>query len=203
MNFDANCLYHIYNRTFQHTPAFLTARNYLYFIKKLASLTSVCDILAYCVMPDHFHLMVHVARGSPGLAQLSAMPDAPRMQTLCRRIGTMLSSYTQGLNKQEHRVGSLFQPRTKCKQLDLDHAANCFHYIHQNPVKARLVYRIEDWTFSSVHEFLGREDGFCNIALARELFGLPVEPEQFLTHSNDEIRKSISLHNFSNEWQNR
>ena len=155
MNFSEDCLYHVYNRTFQSTRAFLSDRNYRYFLDKLSTLTQLCNLLAYCLMPDHFHLLINIPTGSVGLAPLSTLEESPHMQVICRKIGTILSSYTQGLNKHERRTGSLFQPRTKAKQLDMDHAFNCFHYIHQNPVKAHLVQRMEDWRYSSVHEYLG------------------------------------------------
>jgi putative transposase len=196
MNFSENCLYHVYNRTFQSTRAFRSDRNYRYFIDKLSMLKPLCDLLAYCLMPDHFHLLLHIPGGSAGLAPLSHVKESPQMQVICRKIGTLLSSYTQGFNKHERRVGSLFQPRTKSKQLDLEHAFNCFYYIHQNPVKAHLVTRIDEWSYSSVHEYLGTQKGFCNRQLASELFNLP-QPDQFLLHC-EEARKSISLENYWN-----
>lgn len=193
MNFSENCLYHIYNRTFQSTPAFRSDRNYLYFIQKLSTLTALCDILAYCLMPNHFHLLVNIPQGSPGLSPLSNQDESPQMQTICRRIGTILSSYTQGFNKHERRTGSLFQPRTKSKQLDIDHAFNCFHYIHQNPVKDGLVYRMEDWRYSSVQEYRGKVHRFCSVAQGVELFGLPKDSSQFLSHCSMEMGKNVSL----------
>lgn len=196
MNFSEHCLYHVYNRTFQSTRAFRSDRNYRYFIKKLETLTSICNMLAYCLMPDHFHLLIHIPTGSAGLALLSNLDESPRMQIICRRIGTILSSYTQGFNKDERRTGSLFQPRTKSKQLDIDHSLNCFHYIHQNPVKAHLVYRMEEWRYSSIHEYLNNRRGLCATALAADLFDLPAEPGQFLRHCDEETRKNISLGNY-------
>jgi putative transposase len=196
MNFSEDCLYHVYNRTFQSTRAFRSDRNYRYFLGKLATLTSFCAILAYCLMPDHFHLLINIPKGSVGLAPLSGLKESPRMQVICRKIGTILSSYTQGFNKQERRIGSLFQPRTKSKQLDLDHAYNCFHYIHQNPVKAHLVSRMEDWQYSSIHEYLGVQPKICDTATAAELFNLPSEASQFLRLCNEETGKNISLETF-------
>jgi putative transposase len=195
MNFSENCLYHVYNRTFQSTRTFRSDRNYHYFLRKLSMLKSLCDLLAYCLMPDHFHLLLYIPSDSAGLAPLSHRRESPQMQVICRKIGTILSSYTQGFNRQQGRVGSLFQPRTKSKQLDLEHALNCFYYIHENPVKAGLVNKIEDWRYSSIHEYVGRRQGFCNRKLSSELFNLP-RPDQFLLHCEEEGRKSISLENY-------
>ena len=89
-------------------------------------------------------------------------------QQLSHQIKNVLSGYTKAFNKQEGRSGSLFRQRTKYKdgwvggfltvgskkeQLlfrpDNDYARQCFEYIHQNPVKAGLVEKPEDWTYSS------------------------------------------------------
>jgi putative transposase len=195
MHFSENCLYHVYNRTYQSTRAFRSDGNYRYFIDKFAMLKPLCNMLAYCLMPDHFHLLIHVPENSAGLSPLSRRKESPQMQVICRKIGTMLSSYTRGFNKQEKRVGSLFQPRTKSKLLDLEHAFNCFYYIHQNPVKAHLAGNVNEWSYSSVHEYLGTRVGLCNKALAAALFNLP-DPGHFLLHSEEETRKSISLENY-------
>ena len=49
----------------------------------------------------------------------------------------------------------------------------CFLYILQNPQKAGLVVRPEDWEFSAYRDFVGLRSGtLCNIALAMELLGL-------------------------------
>lgn len=166
-------------------------------------LTPYCDILAYCLMPDHFHLMLSVPDNSQGVKPVSLLDDSPGMQIISRKIGTILSSYTQGINKQMRCRGSLFQPRTKSKQLDVDHAFNCFYYIHQNPVAAGLVRNIEDWRYSSVHEYTGRVKGVCSLPLAAELFDLPVPSDGFLAHCDEEIRKNISLEHYPFSWLSR
>lgn len=74
----------------------------------------------------------------------------------------MLSSYAKAINKQENRSGSLFKPKTKAKSLsegDRNYAETCFHYIHQNPPKAKLVENIEDWKFSSYRDYAGLRNG--------------------------------------------
>ena len=129
MIFDAEGIYHIYNRTFDKVVAFVTPENYRFFLRKVFALADCCDLLCYCLMPNHFHLMIYVPQFSPGLQLL----PQTKIQYLSRRVGTMVSSYTQTLNGQEGRVGSLFQPKTKAKLLD-NNEATCFKYIHDNPV---------------------------------------------------------------------
>jgi putative transposase len=110
-------------------------------------------------------------------------------EKLSQAIGTLLSSYTKAVNKQRGWSGSIFRGRTKVKDEwiegpitlegpnrryffrdDLDYARQCFYYIHQNPVKAGLVTRAEDWIYGSARDYAGLRAGtLCNQELAREL----------------------------------
>ena len=110
-------------------------------------------------------------------------------QNLSNAIGILLRSYTRAINKQQNRSGSLFRKETKVKsgiidgfitiegknkdlffKLDNDYAATCFHYIHQNPVKANLCKRAEDWRYSSAKDYTGLRNGtLSNQALTKQL----------------------------------
>ena len=88
------------------------------------------------------------------------------MQELPYRIGVLLSSYSQAINKQNGTTGSLFQQKTKAKCItgrgaksdlngDGNYLITCMHYIHQNPLKANLVNQLEDWEYSSFKQYMG------------------------------------------------
>ncbi len=182
MQFANDEFYHVYNRSFNKTRVFYKDENYYYFIRKLNSIRNLCDIIAYCLMPDHFHLLIYIPEKSEA-TRLTALSGLTGIQLISRKIGTILSSYTQGINKQEKRAGSLFQPKTKAKLLDQkNYPFNCFHYIHQNPHKARLVEKIEDWRFSSFTEYCEGSSGICRKDLAQFL-EIPQEKDQFLKQS--------------------
>ena len=60
MEFFENELYHIYNRGNNKQRIFFKPENYLYFLKKVRTyIHPNCDILAYCLMPNHFHFLVN------------------------------------------------------------------------------------------------------------------------------------------------
>lgn len=60
-------------------------------------------------------------------------------------------SYTQAINKQEHRRGSLFQEHPKRIRItDESHLCWLIHYIHQNPVHHGLVKDNRQWKYSSL-----------------------------------------------------
>ncbi|MFN5170855.1 MAG: transposase [Cyclobacteriaceae bacterium] len=187
MHFTENSAYHIYNRSFGREKVFTEARHCNYFIHKLGTIRSIADILAYCIMPDHFHIMVYV-RPEATTTRQTAWSGQTGIQRLSRKIGTVLSSFTQGINKERGRKGSLFQPKTKAKELaEFKDLYACFHYIHQNPLKARLCNKLEDWPYSSIHEFISDEKNICSLEVAYDLLDLPTQPEAFLRQSYSAI----------------
>ncbi|MGB1217499.1 MAG: transposase, partial [Saprospiraceae bacterium] len=179
MNFEPETIYHIYNQGNNKQTIFFNDENYLFFLKKMRKyLLPHCEVLAYCLMPNHFHWLVWVKE---------AESISPK-RSLNEDIGTMLSSYTRAINKRENRSGSLFRPKTKAKPFiinefmtvdhkdwnKLDYANYCFQYIHQNPVKAQLVTKAEEWIYSSAKDYAGLRKGtLCNQVFTKELGIIP------------------------------
>ena len=61
MFFESNHIYHIYNQGNNHQRIFFNRHNYLFFLKKIREhISPYADVLAWCLMPNHFHLMVFV-----------------------------------------------------------------------------------------------------------------------------------------------
>ncbi|HOV11622.1 MAG TPA: hypothetical protein PLT47_06660 [Bacteroidales bacterium] len=61
MIFEHGHIYHIYNQGNNRQQVFFIRENYLFFLKKIETFISpFTDILAWCLMPNHFHLMVYV-----------------------------------------------------------------------------------------------------------------------------------------------
>ncbi|NOX48231.1 MAG: hypothetical protein GXO89_14770 [Chlorobi bacterium] len=227
MNFIDGHIYHIYNRGNNKQLIFFKDENYRYFLRKVkSSILPLADILAFCLMPNHFHFMVmvrshssdHFARASapdsgqtnpghfalagtqdsgqanPGHFARASAPDSGQTNSshpLVGKIAHMLSSYTRAINIQETRTGSLFTKKTKAKDITEGessrrvkglhpgqsiYALNCFHYIHQNPIKAGLVKKMEDWEFSSFREFSKDiPDGIVNPKWVQEIIGFDIE----------------------------
>ncbi|WP_346861929.1 hypothetical protein [uncultured Draconibacterium sp.] len=138
MQFEPNNIYHIYNRGNNSQRIFFIRDNYLFFLKKLQTyITPFADILAWCLMPNHFHLMVYVNQitvsvNSPGSSkqvsvshQLTGHGSSEQVsyshqltkltkeRSINDSISILLRSYTRAINNQESRTGSLFQHRTK------------------------------------------------------------------------------------------
>ena len=193
MNFKENYTYHIYNRS--NEQVFYTRANYLFFIQKIRThILPYSDILAYCLMPNHFHLLITAKKEAEELLNDNKMICT---QVLAKSIGTMLSSYTRAINIQQNRKGSLFAHQTKAKQLNYqkgDYSRDCFFYIHQNPYVAELVRKLEDWEFSSFNDYIGRRNGsLLNKELAYEIINFDKNDLYNQTYS---IIKSESIDSF-------
>ena len=70
MNFEEGYIYHIYNQGNNRRQIFFSRDNYLFFLEKMkAHIVPYADILAWCLMPNHFHLMVYLNRLSQNFNQ--------------------------------------------------------------------------------------------------------------------------------------
>lgn len=175
-----NGIYHIYNRANGTQKLFFTDANYLFFISKIRDyLKPICEILSYSLMPNHFHLIIQANEAS--CRPVEAFVDK-QIQQFSYQLGIVLSSYTQAVNKQRNRRGSLFQQKTKCKFIcpaqnalvgqSENYLINCIHYVHQNALRANLVKALLDWRYSSFPEFYSPREGMlCNMELFQNLTG--------------------------------
>ena len=190
MEFHENELYHIYNRGNNKHNIFFNPGNYLYFLRKIRKyILPYCDILNYCLMPTHFHFLIHADRRTIEIKKVGSTYK----NLLSEGIRNLLQSYAKAINKQNNSTGSLFQQNTKAKCMsDGDHHYGrvCFHYNHQNPMKAQLVQKLEDWHFSSFQDYAGLRNGtLCNRELALQL--LDINPETFYQDSYDVLEQKL------------
>ena len=131
MIFEKGHLYHIFNQGNNKQKIFYSRDNYMFFIKKTEKyILPYADILAWCLMPNHFHFMVLV-----NAIKLPVYPekiihvrnrhrhfmnskDDLQLRTFNNSIAILLRSYTRAINKQEGQSGSLFQAHTKAECLN-------------------------------------------------------------------------------------
>ncbi len=134
MHFEPGIVYHIYNQGNNRQKLFFNRDNYLFFLQKIRTqLTPHADLLAWCLMPNHFHIMV-LAKDSASTrsATLSRAPRSNNHQMtqshqmscadpLTKSIAIMLRSYTRAINKQQNTSGNLFRQKTKAIPLNQIH----------------------------------------------------------------------------------
>jgi REP element-mobilizing transposase RayT len=194
MKFVTDNFYHVFNRGNNRQVIFPQKRNYTFFLSKLKSIVGdYCHIVAYCLMPNHFHMMLYLDEASTGLG----IKSKPLLQVLEQKLGTLQSSYTRAINNQENKTGSLFQSKIKVIELKMDHAITCFHYIHQNPLKANLAKDFADWPYSSFQEYSNLTEGVCNKEIAFDFLEIPQDSSSFVKLSqevviNEEVIARIS-----------
>lgn len=113
MILESGHLHHIYNQGNNGETVFYTRANYIFFLEKIRKhILPFADIIAWCLMPTHFHLLVYVKND----AHTSNLLLPKRTKTnLNKEIGIMLASYCRAINNQEKRTGSLFRRNTKSK----------------------------------------------------------------------------------------
>jgi len=98
--------YHIYNRGNNQENIFVEERNYPYFLKLYAKhIEPVADTFAYCLMRNHFHLLVRIKDETDltGLGDLSGLAEPSRA------FSNLFNAYARSFNRAYLRTGALFQ----------------------------------------------------------------------------------------------
>ncbi len=197
MVFVENNLYHIYNRGNNGQQIFFEREHYLLFLRNVRKfIFPHADILAWSLMPNHFHFLIHANEKTTAIIKQSPI----EINVLTEGIRLTLSSYTKALQKQRNFTGSLFQQKTKSKCIDdgsIHYGPTTFHYIHQNAYEAGLCSKMEDWEFSSFHDFLNLRTGsLCNKELAVILLGLQMEhfyEESYSVIADSELKHILKV----------
>jgi putative transposase len=149
--------YHVYNRGNNRQLIFFDRENYIYFLRQLRNhlITNGVDIIAYCLMPNHYHLLVYL-----------------KNNRFSKLMQSFTLSYVKAIHKRYHRVGSLFQGRFEAIHVDREeYLLHLTRYIHLNPVCANIVKKAEDWEFSSYQEYIDlRQDSLPEIDRVRSQF---------------------------------
>lgn len=175
----ANEIYHVINRSNARMPIFTTDDDYRLFEEVLAEAeekTSV-RIYAYCIMPNHWHLLV------------SPMNDGD----LSKFTGWLTMTHTQRWHSKHKTVGTghLYQGRYKSFLVQSNqYLVQVVRYIERNPVRAKLVNRAEEWRWSSIWR---REKG--TLAQKKLLTEVPFDvPSNYLEWVNEnETKENLEI----------
>lgn len=151
----SNSIYHIYNRGVNRDLIFKTEQDYKVFltylkdyltpnadstkfkVRNLQNYYSEIDLLAFCLMPNHVHLLIK-------------QKDKDSIKKFTKSLFTRYSMY---FNKKYKREGPLFQGKYKATNvINKDYLLDISRYIHKNPIKFTKNL-IE--TYSSYAQYLG------------------------------------------------
>lgn len=177
--------YHVFNQGNNHERLFVEDRHYHYFMELFQSyVVPRCHIICWCLMPNHFHFLIHTDTRVKELKKQGGLLLDP----VTNGFRKLLSAYSHKYNLQNDRTGALFRPKTKSKSItdeviikesglsNMEYFCQCFHYIHNNPVAANLTTDPGDWKWSSYRFYNGkRNNSFCNKNLAYKFLGIEEE----------------------------
>lgn len=190
---EADKFYHIYNRGVNGEVIFKSTRNFDFFLKKVEEyLIPVCEIYAYCLLPNHFHFLVRIKSESEleSLVKVSNLDKAERglhtqQNIFSKQFSRLFNSYSQAFNKENGRHGALIESPFKRKEINnLDYLRRVLIYIHRNPQLHELVEDFRDYNYSSYKSILNNSENFLQKNEIIELFD---DKENFIFCHNKEL----------------
>ncbi len=174
-----NYPHHVTQRGNRRQKVFFCKDDYRYYIELISefSLQAGTDIWAYCLMPNHVHLVM-VPTEEDGLR--SALGEAHRR-------------YTRHINFKNEWRGHLWQERFHSFPMDENYLLSAVRYVERNPVVANLCKHPADWTWSSAGAHLqGEDDSLVRVKPMLDRIG---NWESYLSDSNKrEDDDKVKLH---------
>ena len=150
--------YHIIQRGNERKDIFLSDEDKTRFIETLLRMKSKYNFLlyAYCFMDNHIHLIIY--------------DNGNDISQLMKSINT---SYVFYFNRIYRRCGHLFQDRFKSEIIEDDvYLLEVSKYIHNNPVKAGIVEKPEEYKWSSYNFYIGNQKNILNFVNIEKILGI-------------------------------
>lgn len=182
--------YHVYNRGSEKRSIFESRRDYQRFlktlkyyqlegpkpkfshfpsplVKKLDESKKIVEIVAYCLMPNHFHLL------------LTPIKDG----SITEFVSKVSNSYTRYYNTKYDRVGPLLQGEFKAVIMESgEQVVHVSRYIHLNPVVSGLVKSLDQYEWSSYGEYVDKNPtAICSKTEVLQGFKNPQDYRQFIS----------------------
>ena len=155
-NFYPEKYYHIYNHAVGSDNLFKSDENYLFFLNRYDKyLSQVFKTYAYCLMPNHFHMLIQI-RDEETIRNLFSSGKVEDLHKfIMQRLSNFLNSYSKASNKQQSRKGRLSIDFTKRKEITNEfYFTRVVNYIHQNPVHHGFCKEAKDWDYSSYNSII-------------------------------------------------
>jgi len=122
------------------------------------------DVIAYCIMDNHLHLLIKA--------------DEDKLETLMKKLNV---KYAMHYNKIEKRYGHVFQDRFKSEAVENDkYLLGALRYIHNNPIKAGITKNISDYSWSSAKDYINKHSEIITDKYLKEIAGLFRDKNEFV-----------------------
>ena len=163
--FEPGVVYHVFNRGNNKEDIFKEEKNYPYFLSLLQKyVLPVAEIYAYCLMKNHFHLVVRIKD-----AELleDKFKEKPYLA-----FSNFFNAYSKSVNKMYNRTGSLFQEHLHRKRVEDDeYLTQLIAYVHLNPVKHEFAGDFKSYRYSSYKAYVSEKPTNVSCGHVMCLFG--------------------------------
>ena len=188
-NLKNNHYYHLVNRGVAKQATYLDEQDYAEFLRLLRKGCEKypMDIIAFALMPNHYHILIQVLEG----------------EDVWKCMHWSMGMYARYFNGRHDRVGHLWQNRYFSKEIrDGRHLGNTWMYVEQNPLRAGLVEKQEDWKWSSA--YLRATVNFMNNLVEPHWWGTPAAQgwwsnEELDSETLDKVRRSLQRKNLDSQ----
>ncbi len=139
--------------------------------------TNCYRLFAYCLMDNHIHILLQEIK-----------------EPIAQSIKRISSSYVLWFNKKYGRCGHLFQERFKSEVVENDsYFLTVLRYIHNNPVKAKIVADLYDYKWSSYGQYMGRGNIIDKEYVLRMFKNIPGEAIELFNKYSRELNADSCL----------
>jgi putative transposase len=181
--------YHLTFRSIDHLLLFHQPGNYEFFLQKFASLLHpVLDCLAFCLLQNHAHFIVHIKELKTILDSLNCIAEEKRTiamkkfisdpenedlvdELIERQANSFMISYVNSINNSLSRKGSLFQsPFRRVQITEEAHLQQAIVYVHANAQKHGIVKDFKEYRYTSYHDVMSDNSSMIAIPKVLQFF---------------------------------
>ena len=184
-----NSSYHIFNHANGFENIFIEDENYRFFLDKYNQyILPIAETYAYCLLPNHFHLVVRIRRREVleevfrnfKSTNFSKVQNFGKVEVtdnmieyyISKQFANLFSCYTQSFNKVNKRRGSLFLKNFRREPIkNRAYFMNAVIYTHRNPVHHAFCDRYTDWSYTSFCEIEERNSQIIEVDKLLRMFG--------------------------------
>lgn len=166
---------------FKNVPSRFSFRNRPLMLQKTNDKSLLVEIVCFCLMPNHFHLLLKQIREN-GITTF---------------VSKISNSYTKYFNTRHKRIGPLLQGSFKAVRIENDEQLlHTSRYIHLNPLIDYLVKDLSNYEYSSYPQFIGMVNGFCQTKYVLDHFPSKSDYKKFVLDQEDYGRTIKNLERF-------
>lgn len=159
--------YHIYNRSNGKEQIFQYAEDVNDFLKRFTDLIApYCDILAYCIMSNHFHFVIHFKHVDDNIKKLIAKENTSKANQflenkvsyndfIVAQFARLFQGFSKCYNLKYKRHGNLFQNKFKrVEQKTIEKIVSRVCYVHHNPIHHGAASFYDGYHYSSFNAYI-------------------------------------------------